>query len=80
MVSIFPVLTVTHAATHLMHRYQQKVESLQQLNFEFNEHIQAITNYELQDTTDPLRLFNLSISAMTIRHIYPTWQKAIDYA
>ena len=40
----FLVSMVTHAATQLMYRYQQKGESLQELNFEFIELIQAVTN------------------------------------
>ena len=46
------VLTVTHATTLLMHRYQQEGESLQEFNFEFGELIQAVTNHETKDITD----------------------------
>ena len=39
-----------------MHQYQQNGEGLQELNFEFSEHIQAVTNHEPTDVTDPLKL------------------------
>ena len=38
-----------------MHKYQQRGESLQELNFKFIELIQAFTNYEPEDITDPLK-------------------------
>ena len=69
---------VTHVATHFMHRYQQKGESLQEYNFEFGKLIQAVCNHELKDITHPLKiymyvqkLFNPAISAKTIRHTHP---------
>ena len=64
---------VTHAAKQLMHRYQQKEESLQEFNFEFSELIQAVTNHEPKDIADPLKiymyvqkLFNSAICSKTI--------------
>ena len=53
-----------------MHTYQQKEESLQELNLEFSECIQAGTNHEPKDITDiskismlAQKLFNLAISS-----------------
>ena len=34
--------SLVQVATGLMHIYQQKGESLQEFNFEFSEHIQAV--------------------------------------
>ena len=63
---------VTDAATHPMHRYQQKWESLQEFNFNFSEHIQVVTNHEPKGIADPLKiflysqkLFDLTLSAKT---------------
>ena len=52
--SLVPV--VSHVAAHLMQRYQQKGESLQEFNFKFIYFIQAITNQELKDITDLLNM------------------------
>ena len=42
--------TITHATTHLMHRYQKKGEGLQDLfSFELIELIQAITTIKPKD-------------------------------
>ena len=76
---------VTHGATHLMHRYQQRGECLQEFIFEFSKHIKAITNWKPKDITDPLKIymytqkmFNPAISATTTKHAHPTLQKVID--
>ena len=59
----FPlVLTLTHNATQLMHRYQQKGESLKEFNFEFSEFIQAVMNDDPQDITDPLKIMFMHIN------------------
>ena len=50
------VSLVTHAATWLVHRYQQKEESLQEFNFDLSELTQAVTNCEPKDITDPLKI------------------------
>ena len=78
---------VTHVAAHLMHRYQQKRESLQQSNFQISKHIQVDINCEPKDITRSiedqdvyLKLFHLAIGAMTIRYEHATLQKAINYA
>ena len=78
---------VTHAVTQLMHRYQKRNESLQEINFDFSELIQAVTNHEPKDIPDPLkihmyvqRFFNPIISSKTIWQSHQTLQKAIDYA
>ena len=72
----------THVAMRLMHTYQQKGENLQEFNFEFSEIIQAVTNNEPEDITDPLKIymyaqnkFNPAISSKTISHAHPTIQK-----
>ena len=75
--------TVVHETTHLMHRCQQKVS----FNFEFSELIEAVSNCEPNDITDPLKvymhaqkLFKLAICDKTIIHMNLTLQKAIPYA
>ena len=40
------VLTVIHGTEQLVHKYQQKVESLQEFNFKFSELIQDVINCE----------------------------------
>ena len=70
----------------LMHKYQQKGESLQEFNFELSELIQADMNHEAKDRTDPVKiyiyvqtLFNPMISSTTVCHTHQTSQKAMDY-
>ena len=80
------VPTVTHGSTGstwLMYRYQQKEESLLEFIFKFCELIQAVTNCEPKDITDPVKhlmyvqkLCKPAISSKTIWHVYLTLQKA----
>ena len=63
-----------------------KEESLQKFNFQLIECIQAVTNHEPKGITDPLKLymcaqklFNLEISAKTIRNAHPI-HKAMAHA
>ena len=50
---------VSHAVTQLLHRYQQKGESLQEFYFKFNELIQAVTNCEAKDIPDLLKYLHV---------------------
>ena len=47
---------VTHAATQLMHKYQQEGENVQEFNFEFCELIQALMSHEPENIIDPLKI------------------------
>ena len=49
-------LTVTHPATQIMHRHQQKGESIWGFKIESSELIQALTNCEPNDITDLLKM------------------------
>ena len=72
---------VMFMATFLMHRYQQKGESLKESNFELSKCIQVLTNSELRYITIPIKiymydqiLFNLAISIKTISHAHQILQ------
>ena len=57
-----------------MHRYQQIGESLQEFNFAFSELIQAVTNHEFKDITNPSKSFLKPFDMWQ-----PTLQEATDY-
>ena len=65
----------------------KKEKAYKDFNFEFSEPVQAFTNSEPEDITDPLKiyfyvqkLFKAIISSKTILHAHLTLKKAIDYA
>ena len=77
---------ITHAAMQLMYRYQQKGESLQEFNYQFIELIQAVTNHEHKDITDPVKIYMYVQNYLTLQSapklfIMPTKhnKKAIYY-
>ena len=79
--------TATCGATHLMYRYQQKGEGMQEFIFKFSELIQAGSNHEPNDNINPLKyymyaqkLFSLATNAKILCDGHLTLQKAIDYA
>ena len=75
------VSIVAHASSWLMHRYQQKGQSLQEFNFEFSKLIQAVTNCDPKDTTylfknymDAQKVFNPATGSKTINPAHLTLQ------
>ena len=48
----FLVPTVMHAATKLIHQYEQKGHNLQEFSFKVGEPIQTVSNHEPKDIKD----------------------------